>query len=123
MSDTRDSWSRLIVAAFVLVLVANFGLGVMLVVTRHSAMTYARCVAQWQQDFSVGYKARYHSSVQVGNAMDDVLAAVGEQDGDKFKAAVTNYNTLRDEQKAARVKNPLPPLPAAVCGPPSAAGS
>lgn len=122
MRKLRELWSgHIVVIAFVLVLVANFGLGVLLVVSRDSATKYATCVAQWQQDFGSAYKARYHSSVQVGNAMDRVLKAVADQDADKFKAAVAHYNGLRDKQITARAKNPLPKLPATVCGPPSGA--
>lgn len=112
----RRNIALLSVAALVMSLIANAFVGVLLIFTRASTEEYARCSAEWQQQFTVGYLARSDAAAEVSEAMDEVVTAVAAEDAAAFNVAVRKYVTLREKQNAERRKNPLPPLPKTLCG-------
>lgn len=104
--------------ALVLTVALNAIVGLLLIGTRQSTENYAKCSADWQQQFGTAYRARIAASMKVDEAQDQVFRAVAAQDTDAFKAALSRYVKLRDNQEAEREKNPLPPLPDVLCGDP-----
>lgn len=105
------------ISALVFVLAINAGLAALLIFVRLKTEEYAQCTADWQQQFSVAYLARTTSAGQVSDALDGVITAVAKEDREGFAEAVQNYVKIREEQEKAREANPLPPLPAVLCGP------
>lgn len=104
--------------ALVLTLALNTIVGLLLIGTRQSAAEYARCSAEWQQEFGSAYRARVATVSAVDRSLDRVVRAVADQDPVAFKKAVRHYVALRDKQTQAREENPLPPLPETLCGTP-----
>lgn len=113
---------RMFTIAFVISLLFNSLVGVLLIVTRQSSETYARCTAEWQQEFAAAYQARLAASMDVDTALDAVIRAVNSKDREGFAKSVRAYVRTRDQQETDRADNPLPPLPARVCGDPTEAG-
>lgn len=107
---------RLFSVAFVISLLFNSIVGVLLIITRQSSEQYARCTADWQQEFAAAYQARLAASMDVDTALDAVIRAVNAKDPEAFKKAVRTYVQMRDQQENDRADNPLPPLPERVCG-------
>lgn len=115
LSTPRNRLMTLILAVTILLNSVAAGL---LLLTRKSAEDYASCTAEWQQEFAAAYQARLAASIDVSEAMDDVVRAVYLQDKAGFAKAVTKYVKTRDQQEADRASNPLPSLPDRVCGDP-----
>lgn len=102
----------------ILVTAALLAVGVMLILTRNATEDYSRCTAQWQQQFGKAYTARVSASIEVSDAMDDIVKGVAEQDKAEFDKAVQHYLDVRTQQKKDQAANPLPPLPEVLCGTP-----
>lgn len=93
-----------------------------LLLTRASTEKYSRCTADWQQKFSTAYIARSDAASEVSKAVDDVMISVAALDSTdqktviEFRASLQRYLKIRSEQDKERTTNPLPPLPAILCG-------
>lgn len=107
---------RMFTVLLVVSLAFNSAVGILLIVTRQSSEKYARCTAEWQQEFASAYQARLAASVDVDTALDAVIRAVYKQDRDAFAKSVRAYVRTRDQQESDRADNPLPQLPERVCG-------
>lgn len=106
------------VIALVLTIALNSIVGLLLIATRQSTAEYTSCSADWQQQFGSAYRARVTAAKKVDRAQDEVFRAVADEDAVAFKSALGRYIKLRDNQKAKRAANPLPPLPETLCGTP-----
>jgi cytochrome b561 len=109
---------RVMTMGLILSIVLVSIVGALLVVTRKSANDYFTCTADWQQQFGKAYKARAEATIAVETALDAVVRAVATQNREAFKRAVAEYVRLRDDQTEERRTNPLPQLPAQLCGKP-----
>jgi hypothetical protein len=94
----------------------NLAVGLLLLRTRASAEDYYSCIADWQQEFAVGYTARANLTADVQVALDKIIMGVNRQDQTAFKEGVSEYVKLRASQDAERKKHPLPELPDQACG-------
>ena len=119
MTGTRAGLTGLLAVMVVL----NFGVGLLLITTRVTAQVtasdlavYSACTSRWQQDFANAYRARYDSSLPVSDALDEIVEAVAADDRPRMNLAIANYLQVRKEQKVERALNPLPPLPEQLCG-------
>lgn len=120
---SRTDWGRRILTGMlVLAVVLQVGVGVLLLLTRAETSEYTTCVGQWQQDFSVAYRARLADAVATSKATDRVFfafaASVNTGKRGPSVAALQNYREVREAQDQGREKNPLPPLPETLCGKP-----
>lgn len=117
---------RLLILTWVMVgvMACAFVAAILLILTRFAVSDsnrelrdYQRCQAEYQTAFATAYQARADASIEVTKAMDDVVKAVADEDSTAFGAAVQHYLQVRADQTRERKDNPLPPLPATVCGP------
>ena len=119
MTGTRAGLTGLLAVLVVL----NFGVGLLLITTRVTAQVtaadlavYSACTSRWQQEFANAYKARYDSSLPVSDALDEIVEAVAADDIPRMNRAIANYLKVREQQKVERAATPLPPLPEQLCG-------
>lgn len=115
----RPSFRQVAAFGLVLAVVMQLAVGAMLIFTRLATDQYARCTAQWQQQFGSAYAARIDASTEVSTAIDDIVTSVGAEDQTAFREAVTRYLAVRAQQDKDRAQNPYPPLPQALCGNPT----
>lgn len=105
-----------VLVAFAFALSANLGAVVVFVVNHQQQNSFEQCEAQYQQDFALGYHARYVVSRAVSHAMDAIVKSVSDKNPEELTTAVANYQSLRHVQKATQSQHPLPRLPSKVCG-------
>lgn len=116
MPGSSQRTRRVLYVGLAISLILNVATGILVGVTLTSTNAYSRCSAEWQQDFSVAYKARVSARASVDNALDKVVTAVALEDPRLFRRAVARYIRLRDQQIKKQERNPLPALPQTTCG-------
>lgn len=111
---------RLLVAMGGFVVLTQFTVGVLLILTYTTTSRYTECSATWQEQFGRSYAARSEAATEVGVAIDRVVIAVDAGNRAEARNALDNYLDVRAEQDAARRRAPLPEPPDVLCGQPDA---
>lgn len=117
----KPTFRQLAAFGLVLAVAMQVIVGVMLIFTRLATDNYAKCTADWQQQFQQAYEPRASASAEVDKSIDDIVTSVGMDDSAAFRAAVSRYLAVRAQQDKDRQENPYPPLPQVLCGDPTGA--
>lgn len=115
----KPTFRQLAAAGLVLAVGMQLVVGTMLIFTRLATENYARCTAQWQQQFGSAYATRIAATTEVDAAIDEIGISVGDEDQDEFRKAVDRYLKVRAQQDKDRAANPYPQPPRALCGDPA----
>lgn len=109
---------RVLVAFGAFVVLVQFTVGVLLILTYTSTSRYTECSATWQEQFGRSYAARSQAATEVSAAIDRVVVAVDAQNRAETRTALDNYLEVRQDQDRARRLAPLPEPPDVLCGKP-----
>jgi len=87
---------------------------------------FADCTRAYSDGFADALDARSAASAQAQEALDDLMATVGQltsvgeagtpQAQEQFRTALSDYLTKRTEAKKKQRENPFPEAPRKVCG-------